>query len=42
MQLIEDVQTFSSEDKEVVSILNQQDFGFHSVIRNTVLYDSDN
>lgn len=41
MQLIEDVQTFSSEGKEVISILNQQDFGFHS-IRNTILYDSDN
>lgn len=41
MQLIEDVQTFSSEDKEV-SILNQQDFSFHFVIRNKILYDSDN
>lgn len=40
MQLIEDVQTFSSAYE--ASILNQQDFGFHVIIRNETLYDSDN
>lgn len=41
MQLIEDVQIFSPGDQEV-SILKQQEFGFQSVIRNTIPHDSDN
>lgn len=41
MQLIEDVQTSSSEDQEV-SVLNQQASSFHSVIRNTAVCDRGN